>query len=78
MWIGGWPGGSQYFPGDISDVLLYDRALSPSEIQQLADPSNVMLSGLIVPAQRKVWSVAAAPPSGFIPAYAANATRIAI
>jgi hypothetical protein len=52
-----------------SDVLIYpDRALSPSEIQQLADPSNVCLSGLIVPPRRVLWPVAAAiSPSGWFP-----------
>ena len=43
-----------------SDFVLYDRALSTAEIQQLADPSNTMLSGLILPPRRMVWPVAVA------------------
>jgi len=48
----------------IADPLIYNRALTPSEIQQLADPSNVMLSGLILPPKRRLWAVTggAAPP----------------
>jgi hypothetical protein len=37
--------------------MLWGRAISPSEIQQLADPSNVMLSGLILPPTRRLWGV---------------------
>jgi len=37
------------FYGSISDVLYYDRILSPSEIALLANPSNFMLSGMIRP-----------------------------
>lgn len=40
------------------DVCVWNRALSLSEIQQLADPSNVMLSGLVLPPRRKLWPVA--------------------
>jgi hypothetical protein len=47
-----------YLTGSVSDFLCHRRALSPSEIQQLADPSNVMLSGLIVPPRRVLWPVA--------------------
>lgn len=46
------------FSGQIADPCIYNRALSASEIQQLADPSNVMLSGLILPPRRKLWPVA--------------------
>lgn len=35
------------FQGMIGDPMVFDRALSSAEIRQLADPSNVMLSGLI-------------------------------
>jgi hypothetical protein len=42
-----------------SDPLIYNRALSLTEIPQLADPSNVMLSGLIQPPRRKYY--------GFLP-----------
>jgi len=41
----------------MSDPLIYNRTLTPAEIRQLADPSNVMLSGLIRPPQRRVWPV---------------------
>jgi len=36
-----------YLSGRMSDCLCWLRALSPAEIMQLADPSNVMLSGAI-------------------------------
>lgn len=42
----------------VADPLIYNRALSPAEIQQLADPSNVMLSGLILPPRRRVFAAA--------------------
>jgi len=51
----------------MSDFLLYDRALSPAEIQQLADPSNAMLSGLLIPPRRKLWAVSGAAPASIIP-----------
>ena len=34
------------------DCLVYNRALSPAEIRQFADPGNVLLSGLIQPVPR--------------------------
>lgn len=46
------------FVGRISDPMIYSRALDASEIQQLADPSNVTYSGLILPPRRKLWPVA--------------------
>lgn len=39
-----------------ADVCVWRRRLSASEIQQLANPFNVMLSGLIVPPKRKFYS----------------------
>lgn len=51
-----------------SDQMIWNRALSTSEIQQLADPSNVMLSGLIRAPRRRLFAVAAAP--AFKPAWA--------
>jgi len=51
----------------LADPLIYNRVLSPSEIQQLADPSNVMLSGLILPPKRRLWAVTGGgggPPAG--------------
>jgi hypothetical protein len=38
-----------YFPGQIGDPLYWSRVLSAEEIKRLADPTNVMLDGLIVP-----------------------------
>ena len=43
--------------GIIGDPMIWKRCLSLCEIQQLADPSNVMLSGLILPPVRKWWPV---------------------
>ena len=39
----------------VADVIVHKRALSAEEIAQLADPSNVLLSGLILPARRKLY-----------------------
>lgn len=59
-------GGYGNWLGSISDMLIYNRALSTAEIQQLADPSNAMLSGLILPPKRRVWAaVTGAPPAAF-------------
>lgn len=41
----------------ITDPLLHGRVLSTAEIQQLADPSNTMLSGLVLPPKRRIWAV---------------------
>ena len=49
-----------YLNGSLSDMLLWDHALSLSEIAALADPSNVMLSGLILPPRRRLWAISAA------------------
>ena len=43
------------FLGYIIDPLIYNRILSPAEIQQLADPSNVLLSGMIQNPRTKFW-----------------------
>jgi hypothetical protein len=43
---------------EVADVLIYNRQLTLGELQQLANPSNYMLSGLIVPSS---------PPSGVQP-----------
>jgi hypothetical protein len=47
------------YTGLLSDEMVWNRVLSPSEIKQLADPSNVMLSGLILPPRRRLWAVSA-------------------
>jgi len=49
---------NQTFCGRMSDLIVSSQVFSPSQIQQLADPSNVMLSGLILPPVRKIWPVA--------------------
>jgi len=48
---------SNYFGGSLADILKFNRALAPAEIQQLADPSNVLLSGLIQPPRRRLFAV---------------------
>ena len=51
---GNWDG--QTWRGVVCDAMYWGRVLSPLEISALADPSNVMLSGLIVPrATRRVF-----------------------
>ena len=47
--------------GIIGDPLIHSRHLSSPEIQQLADPSNALLSGLILPPRRRWWPVVSAP-----------------
>jgi len=53
--IGGIPVG--YFDGHVSDVLVHNRALTPSEIEQLANP-DPMIRGLLLPPTRRLWPVA--------------------
>jgi len=52
---------TQNFGGIIADPMLWQRALTPSEISALADPSNVDLRvggvPLILPPRRRVWPV---------------------
>jgi len=60
--------------GYAADPLIYNRVLSPAEIQQLADPSNAMLSGLILPPRRKWWPVVSAP--AFKPAWALKSNNL--
>ena len=53
---GGWVGGSP--EGTVADLLIWpNRALTLPEIQALADPSNAMLSGLLLPPRRVWWPV---------------------
>jgi len=71
LWLGGWADGDQYFHGRLSDPLIFARGLSAPEIAALADPSNVMLSGLVVPSRRRMWAVpSGAPPAGIPWVYA--------
>ena len=46
-----------YLPGEFADPGIWNRALSASEISALAVPSNVMLSGLILPPRRRLFAV---------------------
>lgn len=55
--IGSKPGGSYFLHGTVSDLLIHSRALSPSEIAILANPSDPMLGGLVLPPRRKLWAV---------------------
>jgi hypothetical protein len=58
----------------IGDVLLHaQRALSYPQIRLLADPSNVLLSDLIVPPRRRFWGIetGGATPT-FLAAWAAR------
>lgn len=48
-----------FFAGQIADVIVAS-GLYESNAQQLADRSNVMLSGLILPPTRRFWPVATA------------------
>jgi hypothetical protein len=73
----GWS--SFYSDGDYQDFIIHNRILSPSEISQLADPSNVMLSGLIQPPVRRWFAVGGdVAPATFQPAWASYATTVAI
>lgn len=68
-----------YWSGKLSDVCVWERTISISEIQQLADPSNVMLSGLIQNPQRKWWPVVAGgTPATFKTFWANQATQVAL
>jgi hypothetical protein len=46
-----------YSYGFVSDVLIYNRILTLEEINQLADPSNIMLSNLILTSKRKYFPI---------------------
>jgi len=48
--------------GKVADPIVSSSIYSLSEIQQLADPSNVMLSGLVLPPRRRLWGITSAPP----------------
>lgn len=51
-------GTDRCLPVKVGDLLIHHRALSPAEIAQLADPSNVCLSGLILPPRRVMFPAA--------------------
>lgn len=55
-------GQASYEPFSSADVLIYDHILSTYELSRLADPSNVLLDGAIVPNKKFFTYGAAAPP----------------
>jgi hypothetical protein len=67
-----------YYDGQVADAIVHNRILSPSEIQQLADPSNVMLSGLILPPRRRWWPVVSGevPPATFKAFWAGRRSQV--
>jgi hypothetical protein len=69
-------GTTNVWTGRLTDPLAFTRALSSSEIAQIADPSNVMLSGLILPPRRRLWAVPAAAPAGFKAAWLNKQNRV--
>jgi hypothetical protein len=54
------------------DPLIFERALTPTEIADLADPSNVYLSGLIKGRPRRRYFLPSSPPATFQAAWAAG------
>lgn len=58
--IGSHYGTNAVLTGRVADVLVWNTVLSAAQIQQLADPSNAMLSGLILPPRRRWWPVVSA------------------
>ena len=55
------------FSEQFADPMIWRRGLCPAEIQQLADPSNVMLSGLIEPIVRRAWWFTGGAGASIIP-----------
>jgi hypothetical protein len=53
----------RYVNCSLADVIIHGRNLSAGEKQALADPSNVMLSGLIMSPRRSLWPVVTAAPA---------------
>lgn len=68
--------GDFFINGTLSDFIAHNRILSIAEISELADPSNALLSGLILPPRRKWWPAAAAP-AAFKAFWANQATQVA-
>lgn len=60
-------GASKFFDGAIADPMIWCTVLCESQFAQLADPSNVMLSGLILPPRRKLWPVTSGAAASIIP-----------
>lgn len=55
------------FDGLLADALIHNRVLTPAEISDLADPSNVMLESgngpLLLPERRVLWPVVTLTPA---------------
>lgn len=62
--IGALPGGGNAANAQFSDMCKHNRHLSAAEICILANRSDPMLGGLILPPRRKLWAVSGgAPPT---------------
>lgn len=59
--------------GIVSDILVHNRALSAPEIRQLADPANVMLSGMLRPLPHRMFRTVVAGGTEFTDAVSAEA-----
>lgn len=57
-YIGSYDASVGFLTGQFADPMLAKTVWPATVFQQLADPSNVMLSGLILPPTRKLWPVA--------------------
>lgn len=60
-------GGILLSTGTIADPLIYNRGLTPAEVADLADPSNVYLSGLIAGRPRRRYLLPNEAPATSIP-----------
>jgi len=56
-------GAGYFLDGRLADTCILNRALSQNELRGLADPSNVMLSGLILPPKRKYFGFYSSIPA---------------
>lgn len=52
---------TRYHNIEISDVLMWTRKLNNVEVQLLADPSNIMLSGMLEPPKRQLYNISYHP-----------------
>lgn len=69
-------GSTNPFNGRIADLNIYNRIIGGSKRQQLADPSNVMLSGLLQPPLRKWWPVVSGAAPTFKAAWLARQNKV--
>lgn len=67
--------GNADFASAVCDTTLFSRILTPSEIADLADPSNVYLSGLIAGRPRRRYFLPSSP-AAFKAAWLARQTKI--